>query len=415
MAFFTYREGQLYAEDVPVDKIAEQVQTPVYCYSASALRQNYRTYIDHFRPENSLVCYAVKANSNQAILSMLGEMGAGADVVSEGELRRALHAGIPAEKIVYSGVAKTAREMKFALAQDIYQFNVESEPELELLNKVALTAGKQAPIAFRINPDIDARTHAKISTGKASNKFGIAWSGIPEAYARAAALPGISVQGIDLHIGSQLTELAPFEQAFICLAELTERLRGEGHEISVLDIGGGLGIAYDDEGPQPPDLGDYAALANDILGGLGCRIIVEPGRSMVGDTGILLSEVIYVKQGEHDEFLIIDAGMNDLLRPSMYDAFHEITPVKPSGRELRPYQIVGPICETGDTFARDRQLPLMQAGDLIAIRDAGAYGAVMSSSYNTRPLVPEVLVEGDDFTVVRKRPSIDKLISLDSL
>ena len=399
---------------MPLDKIADQVQTPVYCYSASALRQNYRTYTDHFNVDNSLVCYAVKANSNQAILSLLGKMGAGADVVSEGELRRALQAGIPADRIVYSGVAKTASEMKFALQQDIYQFNVESEPELELLNKVALAAGKQAAIAFRINPDIDARTHAKISTGKASNKFGIAWSGISEAYARAAALPGIKVQGIDLHIGSQLTELAPFEQAFICLAELTGTLREQGHEIAVLDIGGGLGIAYDDEGPQPPDLADYAALANNILGELGCRIIVEPGRSMVGDTGILLSEVIYVKQGEHDEFLIIDAGMNDLLRPSMYDAFHEITPVKPSGEELRPYQIVGPICETGDTFARDRQLPLMQAGDLIAIRDAGAYGAVMSSSYNTRPLVPEVLVEGDDFTVVRKRPGIDELISLDS-
>ena len=415
MAFFTYREGQLYAESVPLDKIANQIQTPVYCYSASALRQNYRSYTRYFKPENSLVCYAVKANSNQAILSLLGKMGAGADVVSEGELRRALHAGIPAEKIVYSGVAKTAREMKFALAQDIYQFNVESEPELELLNKVALAAGKRASIAFRINPDIDARTHAKISTGKASNKFGIAWSGIPEAYARAAALPGITVQGIDLHIGSQLTELAPFKQAFICLAELTEQLRGEGHKISVLDIGGGLGIAYDDQGPQPPELGDYAALANDILGGLDCRIIIEPGRSMVGDTGILLSEVIYVKQGEHDEFLIIDAGMNDLLRPSMYDAFHEITPVKPGNNELRPYQIVGPICETGDTFARSRKLPRMQAGDLITIRDAGAYGAVMASSYNSRPLVPEVLVDGDDFTVVRKRPGIDELISLDSL
>ena len=414
MAFFTYREGQLYVESVPLDKIADQVQTPVYCYSASALRQNYRTYTDHFRPENSLVCYAVKANSNQAILSMLGEMGAGADVVSEGELRRALHAGIPAEKIVYSGVAKTAREMKFALAQDIYQFNVESEPELELLNKVALAAGKQASIAFRINPDIDARTHAKISTGKASNKFGIAWSGIPEAYARAAALPGISVQGIDLHIGSQLTELAPFEQAFICLAELTERLRGEGHEISVLDIGGGLGIAYDDEGPQPPTLAEYAALANNILGGLDCRIIVEPGRSMVGDTGILLSEVIYVKQGEHDEFLIIDAGMNDLLRPSMYDAYHEILPVRPSSEEKQPYQIVGPICETGDTFARDRMLPQLKSGDLIAIMNAGAYGAVMASTYNTRPLVPEVLVDGEDVTVIRKRRSVDALIDLDS-
>lgn len=410
MTFFAYREGQLYAESVPLDKIAEQVQTPVYCYSASALRHNYQSYTSHFKPQNSLVCYAVKANSNQAILGALAKMGAGADVVSEGELRRALLAGIPAAKIVYSGVAKTAAEMRYALQQDIFQFNVESEPELELLNEVALAAGKQAPVAFRINPDIDARTHAKISTGKASNKFGIAWSSIGAAYARAAALPGIKVQGIDLHIGSQLTELAPFEQAFTCLATLTEELRGQGHAISVLDIGGGLGISYDKDGPQPPTLAEYASLANNILGGLGCRILVEPGRSMVGDTGILLSQVIYLKQGEHDQFLIIDAGMNDLLRPSMYDAFHEIRAVQPAGSETYPYQVVGPICETGDTFARDRMLPRLQSGDLIAIMHAGAYGAVMSSTYNTRPLVPEVLVDGENFEVIRARQSYDELI-----
>lgn len=414
MAYIAYREGQLCAENVPLKMIAKQVQTPVYCYSASALRYNYQSYIRHFKPENSLVCYAVKANTNQAIIGLLAKMGSGADVVSEGELRRALQAGIPAEKIVFSGVAKTSREMRYALKQGIFQFNVESEPELELLNEVALSLGKTAPVSFRINPDIDARTHAKISTGKASNKFGIAWSRIPAAYARAAELAGIKIQGIDLHIGSQLTELAPFEQAFKCLAELTGVLRSEGHEISVLDIGGGLGISYDDEGPQPPELAEYAALANNILGELGCRILVEPGRSMVGNTGILLSEVIYVKQGEHDEFLIIDAGMNDLLRPSMYDAYHAVLPVEPATGEHRTYQIVGPICETGDTFAHNRQLPPLQSGDLVAIMNAGAYGAVMSSTYNARPLVPEVLIDDNRYMVIRKRPSYDEIIGLDT-
>ena len=414
MAFFTYREEQLYAENVPLDKIAEQIQTPLYCYSASALRQNYMSYSKHFKAENSLICFAVKANSNQAIISALGKMGAGADVVSEGELRRALLAGIPAGKIVYSGVAKTTREMRFALQQDIFQFNIESEQELEILNEVALAEGKQAAIAFRINPDIDARTHAKISTGKASNKFGIAWTRAREAYARAAELPGIKVQGIDIHIGSQLTELEPFEQAFRCLAELTVELRNLGHDITVLDIGGGLGIDYADGSPPPPPIGDYAVLANDILGHLGCRILVEPGRSLVGDAGILLSRVIYLKDGEKDHFLIIDAGMNDLLRPSMYDAFHEIVPCHLEDNETCHYQVVGPICETGDTFARDRKLPKMKAGDLLVIKNVGAYGASMSSTYNTRPLAPEVLVDGDDFCVIRRRPSYDELIGLDS-
>jgi len=414
MAFFDYRDGQLYAESVAVDKIAQQLQTPVYCYSAAAIKQNYQSYASHFSTENSLICYAVKANSNQAIIGLLGEMGAGADVVSEGELRRALKAGIPADKIVYSGVAKTAGEMRFALQQDILQFNVESEQELELLNQVALSMGKQAAIAFRINPDVDARTHAKISTGKASNKFGISWTRAHEAYARAAELPGIRVQGIDIHIGSQLTELGPFEAAYECLAGLIRDLQSQGHDISIVDIGGGLGICYDKNGAQPPKLSEYAALAHNILGDLGCRILVEPGRSMVGDTGILLSEVIYIKQGEQDKFLIIDAGMNDLLRPSMYDAFHEIIPIKPSGSETHSYQIVGPICETGDTFAHDRELPVMKNGELLAIMNAGAYGAVMASTYNTRPLVPEVLVDGDSFTVVRKRPDYDAMINMDT-
>jgi diaminopimelate decarboxylase len=414
MVFPDYREGRLYAEDVPVDKIAEQLQTPVYCYSATTLRQNYRAYTEQFKPDNSLVCFAVKANSNQAIIRALGAMGAGADVVSEGELRRALLAGIPAAKIVYSGVAKTASEMRFALQQDIYQFNIESEPELELLSQVAVAEGKQAAIAFRINPDIDARTHAKISTGKASNKFGIPWTRAHEAYARAAELPGIRVQGIDMHIGSQLSQIGPFEQAFRCLADLTTELRSLGHDISVLDIGGGLGIDYADGNQQPPAINIYAKLANDILGHLGCRIIVEPGRSLVGNTGILISRVIYIKEGEYDRFLIIDAGMNDLLRPSLYDAYHEIVPCELRDGGTETYQVVGPICETGDTFARDRVLPSLQAGDLIAIKNAGAYGASMSSTYNTRPLVPEVLVDGDRMTVIRPRPTYSDLIGLDT-
>ena len=414
MVFPDYRKGQLYAEDVPVEKIAEQVKTPVYCYSSAALRQNYRSYTEQFKPENSLVCFAVKANSNLAIIRALGNMGAGADVVSEGELRRALLAGIPAEKIVYSGVAKTPNEMRFALQQDILQFNVESEPELELLNQVAIAEGKQAAIAFRINPDIDARTHEKISTGKASNKFGIPWTRAHEAYARAAELPGIKVQGIDMHIGSQLTQLEPFEAAFRCLAELTTELRGLGHDISILDIGGGLGIDYQDGNQLPPAVTDYAALTNEILGQLGCRILVEPGRSLVGNIGILVSRVIYVKESERNRFLIIDAGMNDLLRPSMYDAYHEIVPCTLRDGEPGQYQVVGPICETGDTFATNRSLLPLQSGDLVAIKNAGAYGAVMSSSYNTRPLVPEVLVEGDKMTIIRPRPTYEDLISLDT-
>ena len=414
MLFPDYRNERLYAEDIPVDKIAEQVQTPVYCYSVSALRQNYQSYNEQFRPDNSLICFAVKANSNLAIIRELGKLGAGADVVSEGELRRALLAGIPAGKIVYSGVAKTPVEMRYALQQDIYQFNIESEPELELLNEVAMSEGKQAPVAFRINPDIDARTHAKISTGKACNKFGIPWTRAHKAYARAAELPGIRVQGIDMHIGSQLTQLEPFEQAFRCLADLTTSLRDLGHNISVLDIGGGLGIDYADGNQSPPKVADYATLANRILGDLGCRILVEPGRSLVGNTGILVSRVIYIKQGELDRFLIIDAGMNDLLRPSMYDAYHEIIPCEVRTGQSETYQVVGPICETGDTFARDRLLPPLRSGDLVAIKNAGAYGAVMASSYNTRPLVPEVLVDGDKITVIRPRTSLDELIGLDT-
>jgi len=406
---FAYHQDELYAENLPIAKIADAVGTPFYCYSASAIRDRFSGYAKHFNQAGSLVCYAVKANSNQSVIGLLAGMGAGADVVSGGELQRALAAGIPASRIVYSGVAKTAEEMALALSMDILQFNVESEPELERLNGVALEMGKRAPVAFRINPDIDAHTHHKTTTGKSENKFGVPLSRAAEVYDWAAALPGIRVQGIDMHIGSQLTQIEPFEQAFRCLAELTEALRQRGHDISVLDIGGGLGIRYDDSGTPPP-LADYATLAKDILGPTGCRLVVEPGRSIVGEAGILVAKGIYLKQGEQRRFLIIDAGMNDLIRPSLYDAHHEIVPVHRREGLVSDYDVVGPICETGDTFACQEPLPPMLAGDLVAIRNAGAYGAVMASFYNTRPFVPEVLVEGDQFRVVR--PRVDALAQI---
>jgi diaminopimelate decarboxylase len=335
--------------------------------------------------------------------------------VSGGELERALRAGVPPNRIVFSGVAKSTAEMRLALEKGIFQFNVESEQELERLGEVASETGATANIAFRINPDIDARTHAKISTGRFENKFGISWKRAGEVYARAAEMPGIRVQGIAMHIGSQLTELEPFEQAFGRMAELTSALRGQGHEISVLDIGGGLGIHYDPSAPPPPPLEGYAGLAVSTLGGLGCRIVVEPGRSIAGPAGLLVSEVIYVKQGETERFLIVDAGMNDLLRPSLYDAHHEILAVRSGRAEKKRYDVVGPVCETGDTFCRDRELPRFEPGDLLAIRDAGAYGAVMSFSYNTRPPAPEVLVDGSEFTVIRERESLEELIGKDSV
>lgn len=411
---FDYREAQLYAENISLEQLSARVGTPFYCYSAGMIRDRFQAYHSSFGPDRSLICYAVKANSNQSVIRLLGEMGAGADVVSAGELQRALTAGIPADRIVFSGVAKTANEMAYALEQGIFQFNVESEPEVEQLSRVAESLGKQAPVAFRINPDIDAQTHEKITTGRAANKFGVPHRRAPEVYAWAASLPGIRVQGIATHIGSQLTQLEPFEQAFRCHAELATELRGQGHQISVLDIGGGLGVDYGDGKPKPPPLADYVALARKILDPLGCRILVEPGRSLVAEAGVLVARVIYVKEGESTRFLIIDAGMNDLLRPSMYDAYHEISPVLVRDGESTPYDVVGPVCETGDTFARGRVLPPVEAGDLVAVRNAGAYGAVMSSLYNTRPLVPEILVDGDRFTEIRERMDVAAIIGLDA-
>ena len=410
---FTYQQDRLHCDGVSLADLADEVGTPFYCYSAAAIRERFDAYRDRFGP-NDLVCYAVKANSNQAVLRLLAERGAGADVVSGGELRRALAAGIPAERIVFSGVAKTADEMRYALESGIFQFNVESEPELEQLDRVALALGTQAPVAFRINPDIDARTHEKITTGRSVNKFGVPATRALDAYARAAELPGIRVQGIATHIGSQLTELEPFEQAFHCHAELCRSLRAAGHDITVLDVGGGLGIDYRDGGAPPPELADYAALARRILAPLGCRILIEPGRSVVGEAGVLVSSVIYVKEGDAVRFLIIDAGMNDLLRPSLYGARHDIAPLSRMDGPLLTCDVVGPICETGDTFARGLDLPALEAGDRVAIGNAGAYGAVMASTYNTRPLVPEVLVDNGQGRVVRRRVAAADLIALDT-
>lgn len=415
MDYFGLKNGEIYAEDLALSEIADNVGTPFYCYSSATLSRHFRVFSEAFSSHDFLLCYAVKANTNQAVIKTLAQLGSGADVVSEGELRRALQAGIAPEKIVYSGVAKTEREMAFALKAGIFQFNVESEPELLQLSHIANQMGKIAAIAFRINPDVDAKTHAKISTGKAENKFGIPLSRAREIYARAAKLPGIKIQGVDLHIGSQLTELAPFEQAFVRIVELVEQLRADGHEIRVLDLGGGLGIPYDRAEEKPPLPVEYGQMVERVVGHLGCKIIIEPGRLLVGNAGILVSRVIYVKEGEARKFLIIDAAMNDLVRPSMYDAYHEIVPVKHNGAAKISYDIVGPVCETGDTFAVMREIPEMQSGDLLAIRTAGAYGAVMSSTYNTRPLIPEVLVKGDEYAVVRPRPGYEDIIGLDSL
>lgn len=413
MTAFSYREGHYHAEGVPLRRIADTCGTPFYCYSRAAIEARYEEYETALEGIDALICYAVKANSNQAIIGLLAACGAGADVVSEGELRRALQAGIPAAKIVYSGVAKTVREIEFALRQDIRQFNVESEPELEEISAAAVRLGKIARVAFRINPDVDAGTHEKISTGKSENKFGVPWESARYAYDKAASLPGIEVCGIDLHIGSQITDLEPFRRAFERIAELTRVLRDDGHTISAIDLGGGLGIEYDADNDKAPSPADYVRIIRDTLGHLGCSLIVEPGRSLVGNAGILVGSVIYVKKSGNSTFLIIDAAMNDLLRPSMYDSYHAIVGGRQTDRPDAIYDIVGPVCETGDTFARRRRLPAQQAGDLVVIEGTGAYGSVMASTYNTRPLVPEILVDGEAFGLIRKRPDLDSIIALD--
>ena len=415
MNHFDYRGGVLHAEAVNLSELAKAVGTPFYCYSTATLERHYRVFTEAFAGEKVLVCYAMKANSNQSVLRTLAKLGAGADVVSGGELKRALAAGIPPTKILFSGVGKTEAELRAALASDILCINVESEPELDLLSRLAAETGRTARISIRVNPDVDAGTHAKISTGKSENKFGIPLGSARAVYARAAKLPGIEVTGTDVHIGSQITDLSRLETAFRILADLVQTLRGDGHNISHVDFGGGLGIPYyrDREAPPAPDA--YAAMVKRISHNLGCTLMFEPGRMIVGNAGILVARVIYVKHGDAKNFVIIDAAMNDLIRPTLYEAHHDILPVAqpaPGTREMLA-DVVGPVCETGDYLALDRRLPEPKAGDLLAIMTAGAYGAVQSGTYNTRPLVPEVLVKDDQYAVVRPRIELDELIAMD--
>lgn len=417
MDHFLYRDGRLHAEDVPVSEIAATVGTPFYVYSCATLTRHYQLFKDALNGVENLVCFAMKSNSNQAVVAHLAGLGAGMDVVSAGEYLRARAAGVPGARIVFSGVGKTRDEMRLALEGGIRQFNVESEPEMQALSEVAISLGLEAPITVRVNPDVDAKTHEKIATGRSDNKFGIPISRASEVYAMAAALPGLKVIGIDVHIGSQLTDLEPFALAYAKVRELTLQLRAEGHEIRRLDLGGGLGIPYERSNTAPPLPTEYGQLIKDAVNGLDVEVEIEPGRLISGNAGILVSQVIYVKEGEGRDFLILDAAMNDLIRPAMYGAWHDIIPVTEAapGVEQRPFDIVGPVCESGDTFAKQRLMPPLAAGELLAFRSAGAYGAVMSSEYNTRPLIPEVLVKEDQFAVIRARPSFDEIINRDTV
>ncbi|MEM9049812.1 MAG: diaminopimelate decarboxylase [Pseudomonadota bacterium] len=417
MDHFRYRDGVLYAEDVPLPDIAAAVGTPAYIYSTATLTRHLGLFHEALKGLPHLVCYAMKANSNLAVVRLLASLGAGMDTVSGGEIARALRAGVPAERIVFSGVGKTEDEIRLAVEANIRQFNVESEPELERISAIASALGRRVPITIRVNPDVDARTHAKIATGKAENKFGVPIARARAVYAQAARLPGVEIVGVDMHIGSQLTDLAPFEAAYAKLADLVSALRADGHAIRRLDLGGGLGIPYARDNAAPPLPMEYGAVVRRTVGHLGCEIEIEPGRLIAGNAGLLLASVVYVKEGEGRRFLILDAAMNDLIRPAMYEAFHEVVPVRepPVGAETQPCDIVGPVCETGDTFARSRPMPAVAAGALVAFRTAGAYGAVMASEYNSRPLVPEVLVHGDHFDVVRARPSIEEMLDRDTI
>ena len=417
MDHFTYKNGHLHAEDVAISEIAASVGTPFYVYSTATLTRHYRLFTDALSPLPHSVCFAIKSLSNVAVLKTLGDLGAGMDVVSVGEYHRARAAGVPGDRIVFSGIGKTRTEMRVALEGGIRQFNVESEPELRALSEVASAMGKVAPITIRVNPDVDAKTHEKISTGKKGDKFGIPIARASAVYAEAAALPGLDVVGIDVHIGSQLTDLAPFEQAYLMVADLTRQLRAEGHDIRRLDLGGGLGIPYTRSNEAPPLPVEYGALIKRTGGDLGCEIEIEPGRLISGNAGLLVAGVIYIKQGEGRDFLILDAAMNDLIRPAMYGAHHDIIPVVEPvpGMEPQVFDIVGPVCESGDTFAKGRSMAQVGEGDLVAFRSAGAYGSVMASEYNTRPLVPEVLVHGDQFAVIRQRPTFDEILKRDRL
>lgn len=404
------------AEHVPLADIAREVGTPVYVYSTATLRRHFRVFREAFAGVNPLICFAVKANSNQAVLTTLAREGAGADVVSLGELMRATKAGIPGERIVFSGVGKTEEEMEAALEVGIKQFSVESEAELEALNIVAGRMGKVAPVSIRVNPDVDAMTHAKISTGKSENKFGIAWTRAGAVYARIKVLPHVEAVAVNLHIGSQLTRLEPFREAFERVLGLVRDLRAKGHDIRHVDLGGGLGIPYDPEAAAPPAPSAYGEMILEVMGDMDCDIILEPGRLIAGNAGVLLTRTLYEKKGENRTFYILDAAMNDLARPAMYDAYHGIVPVAEPKDDTRVVaDFVGPVCESSDVFAKDRKTPPYKAGDLVAIKSAGAYGAVMASTYNSRPLVPEVLVDGNRFAVIRKRQTLQDLLSLDSV
>src|SRR6185312_7138334 len=417
MHHFDYRDGVLHAEAVSLDALANAVGTPFYCYSTATLTRHYKVFADAFADVDALVCYAMKANSNQAVLRTLAKLGAGADVVSEGELKRARAAGIPADKIMSSGVGKTARELALAVDEGIFCINVESEPELALLSEIAATKGKRAHVSVRVNPDVDAKTHHKIATGKAENKFGIPISRAREVYAHAAKLPGIAVAGVDMHIGSQITDLDPFGNAFALLAEFVRTLRADGHSITHIDLGGGLGIPYRDDNEPPPHPEAYAAVVKRATRDLDCTLIFEPGRLIAGNAGILVTRVLLIKTGEAKTFVVVDAAMNDLIRPTLYDAHHEIWPVKeasPSAKRIRA-DVVGPVCESGDFLALDRDMPATQPGALLAVMSAGAYGAVQAGTYNTRALVPEVLVKGSEWALVRPRLEVDQLIALDRM
>jgi diaminopimelate decarboxylase len=415
MHHFAYRNGVLHAEDVDLRELADAVGTPFYCYATATLERHYRVFAEAFADVDALVCYAMKANSNQAVIATLARLGAGADVVSEGELLRARAAGIPPEKIMFSGVGKTERELALAVEQGILCVNVESEPELELLAAIGAQKGRAADISIRVNPDIDPKTHAKIATGKAENKFGIPISRARAVYARAAKLKGVRVTGVDMHIGSQITELEPFSDAFELLADFVRELRADGHVIRHVDLGGGLGIPYREDNEPPPDPSAYAAVVKRATRDLDCQLIFEPGRLIVGNAGILVTRVLYVKRGEAKTFVIVDAGMNDLVRPTLYDAHHDLRPVKeaPVGAPRLIADLVGPVCESGDFIAQDRPMTKPKAGDLVAVMSAGAYGAVQASTYNTRALVPEVLVRKGEWALVRPRIGVQELIALD--
>ena len=415
---FSYRGGALHCEDVALATIAEAVGTPFYCYSSTAIETNFQAFRTAFKGQDAAIFYAMKANSNQAVLATLARLGAGMDIVSEGELRRALAAGVPGNRIIFSGVGKTLSEMKLGLDENIFCFNVESEAELEALSRVASSRGAVAPVAIRVNPDVDALTHAKIATGKSENKFGVPISRALEVYAHARAAPGIKVEGVGMHIGSQITDLKPFDNAFALMAEFVQALRADGHTIEHVDLGGGLGIAYRNDNHPPPSPEQYAKIVAGRMDALGCRIILEPGRAIVGQAGALVASVLYLKKGEAKRFVIVDAAMNDLVRPTLYDAHHDILPVKapePHAALLTRSDVVGPVCESGDYLALDRHLPALAAGELVAVMSAGAYGAVQAGTYNTRLLVPEVLVKGAEYAIVRPRRTYEELIGLDTL